>query len=264
MAFVANVLDSSIKSPEEAGEIYNAPVIGQIIEDKPKPGAAKQPVVLAEPASQAAESYRGLRNNMEFVNFDRSIKTLLVTSSVSGEGKSTVAANMATVLAQAGWRIVLVVVDFRRTAAEEMFGLSRTPGLSEVLAGSASLDSVIRRPFEGLRLLPSGETPPNPNELLGSDAMMRLLANLGETADLIIVDTPPLLAVADAATAALWSDAALIVTRDGMTNRDAARKARQQLDRVGERIVGVVVTGVKGTGSERSSYDVYSGYHGRT
>lgn len=264
LAFVANLLDSTVKSAEEASEIYGAPVIGQIIEDKLKPGAPRLPVMLAEPASQAAESYRGLRNNMEFINFDRSIKTLLVTSSVSGEGKSTVAANMGTVLAQAGWRVVLVVVDFRRTAAEETFGLNRTPGLSEVLAGTASLDAVMRHPVDGLRLLPSGDTPPNPNELLGSDAMMRLLATLGETADLIIVDTPPLLAVADAATAARWSDGAVLVTRDGMTSRDAARKARQQLDRVGERIIGVVITGVKGSGSERSSYDVYSGYHGRT
>jgi capsular exopolysaccharide synthesis family protein len=263
MAFLTNILDSTVKSSEEASNLYGAPVIGQIVEEKRAPGTPQLPIILAEPGSQAAESYRGLRNNIEFINFDRSIKTLLVTSSVSGEGKSTVAANMATAMARAGWKVVLLVIDFRRAAAEETFGMERSPGLSEVLAGSARLESVVLRPIQGLRLIPSGSTPPNPNELLGSRAMLRLLAALGESADLIIVDTPPLLAVADAATVARFSDAAVLVTRDGITTRDAARKARQQLDRVGERIIGVVVTGVKESSAERSNYDVYSGYPGR-
>jgi capsular exopolysaccharide synthesis family protein len=260
VALLANMFDSTVKSAEEVAILYNAPVIGQIPECPLKKNDPRQPIVLADPASPVTESYRGLRNSFEFIDFDHSIKTLLVTSAVPQEGKSTVAANLAVTLAQTGWNVALVVIDFRRPAAEESFGLERSPGLSEVLAGTSDLAQVVRRPIEGLRVVPSGEAPPNPNELLSSSAMQRVLVTLSESADLIVVDAPPLLAVADAATAARWADAALVVTREGLTTRGAVQKARQQLDGVGERVIGVVVTGVRETGATRSGYNVYSGY----
>ena len=261
IAFISNSLDTRLKSPEEASAAYAAPLLGQIPDERTKKGETVDAAVLAFPDGPVAESYRGLRNNMEFVNFDRSIKTLMVTSAIPGEGKSTVAANLSVVLAQAGWRVVLVVVDFRRTAAESLLGLARSPGLSEVLAGTSELASAIQDGPAGLRVLSSGETPRSPSDMLGSAAMRLLLAVLVESADLVVVDTPPLLAVADAATIARWADAAVVVTRDGMTTREAARMAREHLDGVGERVIGVVVTGVKNSGAARSGYDIYSGYY---
>lgn len=264
VALVAEYLDNTIKSADEASLLYGAPVIGQITEDRSKKSDPCKPIVLNDPAGPVAESYRGLRNNLEFIDFERSIKTLLVTSAVPGEGKSTVAANLAVVLARGGWKVALVVIDFRRAAAEARFGLERSPGLSEVLAGTRDLASVVQRPLDGLLLVPSGEAPPNPNELLRSAAMQRLLATLAESADIILVDTPPVLAVADAATAARWADATLVVTQDGLTTRAAADKARRQLDSVGARIIGIVVTNVKPTEAEGGGYSVYSGFGSQT
>lgn len=260
MAFLADTLDDTVKSAEEASTLYGAPVLGRIPEDRFKKGELPGVTLIAHPTSPAAESYRSLRNNLQFINFERSIKTLLVTSAIPGEGKSSVAANLAIVLAQAGWNVVLVIADFRRPAADEALGLARSPGLSEVLAGTRELASVIQQPSRNLRTLSSGETPPNPSELLGSTAMEALLARLGECADFIIIDTPPLLAVADAAAAARWSDAALVVTREGLTTRDGARRAREQLDGVGKRVIGVVVTGTTETEAAGGGYYAYSGH----
>lgn len=262
MALLANTLDSTVKSADDLSDLYGAPVLGQVTAERVQAGDSHQPIVLADPGGSAAESYRGLRNNFEFINFERSIRTILVTSAVPGEGKSTVAANLAVVLAQSGWRIALVAIDFRRAGAEGLFALPRSPGLSEVLAGTRDLASVIREPMAGLRVLSSGATPPNPSELLGSAGIKSVLATLAESVELIIVDAPPLLAVADAATAARWSDATLVVARDGLTTREAVRKARAQLDGVGEHIVGVVITGISETASSRDSYHAYSGYSG--
>ena len=259
VAFLSNSLDTTIKSAEEASAIYGAPVLGQIPFDKPKKDDQRHVSVVANPVSAVSESYRGLRNSLQFLNFENSVKTLLVTSAVPGEGKSTVAANLAVVLAQAGWRVVLVVADLRRAAMDESLGVARSPGLSEVLAGTTELGLAIQPAAAGLRVLSSGMTPPNPSELLGSAAMRQLLVSLAAVADFIIVDAPPLLAVADAAATARWTDAALVVTREGMTTREAAREAREQLEGVGQRVIGVVVTGVGETGVTRSSYHTYTG-----
>ena len=259
MAFLANMLDNKIESPDEASRIYDAPVLGQIPFEKPDADAHSQVSVIARPVSAVAESYRGLRNGLQFINFEHSLKTLMVTSAVPGEGKSTVAANLAVVLAQAGSRVVLVIADLRRDSAVENLGVARAPGLSEVLSGTCELGLALQRSAAGIGVLSSGLMPPNPSELLGSVAMKKMLESLAVSVDFIILDTPPLLAVADAAAVARWTDGALLVTRAGFTTREAAQEAKEQLDVVGSQAIGIVVTGVAESGVTRSSYHTYSG-----
>ena len=259
-ALLANALDNTVKSPSEASALYGVPVVGQIPVDTYRKDELPRVAVLTHPSGAAAEAYRGLRNTFEFVDFERSIKVLMVTSAVPGEGKSTVAANLSVVLAQAGWNVVLVVADFRRSGADDLLGLSTSPGLSEILAGRVEISRAVQKHYTGLRVIGSGEMPPNPSELLGSAAMERMLAKIGESADLVIIDTPPLLAVVDAAVIARWADAALIVARERLTTREAARGAKEQIDVVGGRLIGVVVTGIDVPASDRSGYRLYSGY----
>ena len=259
-ALLANSLDNTVKSPEEAAVLYGVPLVGQIPVDTYRKDESPRVAVLTHPNGAAAEAYRGLRSSFQFVDFERSVKVLMVTSAVPGEGKSTVSANLSLVLAQTGWDVVLVVADFRRSGADELLGLPTSPGLSEILAGTVDMHGALQRHETGLRVIGSGEMPPNPSELLGSAAMERLLAEIGESAGLIIIDTPPLLAVADAAVIARLADAALVVTRERVTTREAVRKAKEQMDIVGGRLIGVVATGIEASASDRSGYRLYSGY----
>lgn len=244
-AFVAEQLDTRIKSPEEAVAIYGAPILANIPAEK----VSKEDLALLtlsdRPGSPAAEAYRMLRNNLGFVNFDKGIKTVLVTSAVPSEGKSTVAANLATVLAAAGSKVVLVVSDFYLPAAERFFELDYSIGLSSVLSGASSLSLALQEPkgFENLSVITAGPLPPNPSELLGSDAMRKLIAALRESADWVIVDSAPVLATADAAATTRWVDGVLVVSRLGITRRDAARAGYEQLHNVGARILGLAVWG---------------------
>lgn len=259
-AFLVNSFDNSVKSPDEAATLYGVPLVGQIPVDTYRKDESPRVAVLTHPNGPAAEAYRGLRSSFQFVDFERSVKVLMVTSAIPGEGKSTVAANLSVVLAQAGWNVVLVVADFRRSGADELLGLSTSPGLSEILAGKVGMPKAVQAHGSGLRVIGSGEMPPNPSELLGSAAMRCMLAEIGESAELVIIDTPPLLAVADAAVIAHLADAALVVTRERVTTREAARKAKEQMDIVGGHLIGVVVTGIEASVAERGGYQLYSGY----
>jgi receptor protein-tyrosine kinase len=184
-----------------------------------------------------------LRNNLDFINVDKDIKTVLVTSAVPSEGKSTVAANLATVLSQAGKTVVLVDCDFRRPSTAEFFELDHTVGLSDVLAGTGDLWAAAQRPegSDGLWVLTAGTMPPNPSALLGSDAMKGLMSNLRGSVDWVILDSAPTLAAADAAAVARWVDGVLVVARIGVSKRDAARAVCEQLRNVGARILGLAV-----------------------
>jgi polysaccharide biosynthesis transport protein len=244
-AFLSEQMDIRIKSADEASAIYGAPVLANIPTEK----VSKEDLALLtlkdRPGSPAAEAYRMLRNNLGFVNFDKGIKTMLVTSAVPSEGKSTVAANLATVLARAGSKVVLVVCDFYLPAAERFFDLDYSVGLSNVLAGTATLREALQEPagFENLSVITAGPLPPNPSELLGSEAMHTLVAALRESVDWVILDSAPVLAAADAAAANRWVDGVLVVARLGVTKRDAARAGHQQLKNVGARILGLAVWG---------------------
>jgi capsular exopolysaccharide synthesis family protein len=263
VAFLLEYLDNTIKSTEEAERSYGAPVLGYIPAEKFEKGERRRLTIVQKPGSPASEAYRVLRNNLDFINFEHDIKTLLVTSSAPGEGKSTVAANLAAALSQAGAKVVLVNCDFRRPTTDQFFRVNNTVGLSDVLLGRNSLKAALQKPGEqDLMVLAAGKMPPNPSELLGSTKMADLIKKLGEWADWVIVDSPPLLAVADASASARWAHGVLMVTRGGVSTRQAAKTGREMLEKVGARVVGVVVWGLE-EGPAGGGYGYYyDGYYG--
>ena len=260
LAMLSEYLDNTLKSSEEVESIFGAPVLGMIPLEKLEDTDQKRLTIVDRPGSFAAEAYRVLRNSLDFVNFEHNIKTLLITSAAPVEGKSTVSANLAASLAQTGQNVVLISCDFRRPTTDRLFGLQNIIGLSDVLRGAHTLKSALQRPGdEHLLVLTAGKMPPNPSEILGSTKMQELIENLKEWADWIILDTPPLLAVADATALARWADGTLIVTRGGVSTRDAAVKARDMLDMVGAKIIGSVVWGLEEKYAE-GGYGYYGQY----
>jgi capsular exopolysaccharide synthesis family protein len=214
------------------------------------------------PGSATAEAYRVLRNSLDFINFQHDLKSILVASAAPGEGKSTVAANLAAALAQAGKKVVLVSVDFRRPTTEQFFNVNNMIGLSDVLIGTHSLKAALQRPGdERLLVLTAGKMPPNPSELLGSTKMEEVVKSLEEWGDWVIIDTPPLLAVADAAAVARWADGVLLVTKAGFSTRDAGKKAIELLGKVGAKITGVIVWGLDEARLGSTGYGYSSGYY---
>ncbi len=261
MAFLYEYLDNTIKTSETAARVFGAPVIGTIPLAKGEKGLRSLAIV-DKPGSATAESYRVLRNSLDFINFERDLKTLIVTSAAPGEGKSTVAANLAMSLSQTGKKVVLVASDFRRSTVEDFFSVNNLIGLSDVLLGTHSLKAALQRPgSESLLVLAPGKLPPNPSELLGSGRMEAVLRELKEWADWIIIDTPPLLAVADPATLARWADGVLMVMQAGRSTKDAGKRAVELLVNVGARIIGAVVWGLPESGSTGYGYFVDQYYY---
>ena len=260
LVFLFEYLDNTIKSTEEAEKLFGAPVLGTIPTDLMEKGQKRRLSIVESPGSSTAEAYRVLRNSLDFINFQDDMKTILVTSSAPGEGKSTVASNLAAALAQAGKKVVLVSVDFRRPTTDQFFHVNNQIGLSDVLLGTHSLKSALQRPGDDqLLVLAAGKMPPNPSELLGSAKMGEVIQALKEWGEWIIMDSPPLLAVADPAAAARWADGVLVVSQAGGTTREIARRAMEVLAKVGARTIGVVVWGLEDNRSASSRYGHYAG-----
>lgn len=261
MAFLNEYLDNTIKSTEEAEKIYGAPVLGTVPADKFEKGQKRRLAIVQAPGSSTAEAYRVLRNSLDFINFQHDLKTMLVTSAAPGEGKSTVASNLAAALAQAGKKVVLVSVDFRRPTTDQFFNVNNMIGLSDVLLGTHSLKAALQRPGDDqLLILTAGKMPPNPSELLGSAKMEEVVKSLEEWGDWVIIDSPPLLAVADPAAVARWADGVLMVTQAGSSTREAGKKGVELLVKVGARITGVVAWGLdEDKASGGYGYGYYAG-----
>jgi capsular exopolysaccharide synthesis family protein len=210
-----------------------------------KPGrrkAIEELVTVTDMRSASAEAYRTLRTNLIFSQAVQTLRTVLVTSASPGEGKTTTAANLAVSFAHHGMRVLLVDCDLRRGRLHRMFNIPREPGMTELVVGQEEAEGVIRQTeITGLYVIPSGNLPPNPSELLGGDRMRKTLASLSEAFDLIVLDTPPLLAASDGAILATLSDGVVLVLRAGSTEGEAAQQAIQQLSGVGARVVGAVL-----------------------
>lgn len=208
-------------------------------------------VAAREPRSVAAEAYRTLRTNIQFSSLDRDLHTLLVTSPSLGDGKSTVLANLAITMAEAGRRVIAVDCDLRRPGLHDLFGVRESPGLTSTILEGDGDPPLQATAVPNLCVLSCGPLPPNPAELMASERMGGLIARLAAEADVVLIDSPPLGAVSDAAALAARVDGVLLVVSSGQTRRDAAQHAKEQVERVGGRLLGVVLNNVK---AERNPY----------
>jgi len=201
-------------------------------------------VTLTDPRSAAAEAFRTLRTNLMFSSVERSLDTLLVTSAMESDGKSLLLANLAVTLAQAGNRTIIVDSDLRRPSQDALWGIGNERGLTTMMLEDAALSTppLANTEVENLQVLPSGPLPPNPADILSSQRMNDVIGVLKARAHYILFDSPPVLAVTDAALLGSKLDGALLVIRAGHTRRDHAARARQALERVHVRIVGAALT----------------------
>ncbi|PLS18103.1 capsular biosynthesis protein [Bacillus sp. M6-12] len=192
--------------------------------------------------SPISEQYKTIRTNIQFSSLDGDIRSLVVTSSGPGEGKSTTVANLAVVFAQQGKRVLLIDADLRKPTVHYTFRKDNTVGLTNVLTRQTAFSKAVSESdIENLYILPSGPIPPNPAELLGSNAMNELLEDLYEQFDMVLFDTPPVLAVTDAQILASKSNGTILVVKSGYTVTDAASKAKELLLAAQAKLLGVVL-----------------------
>jgi capsular exopolysaccharide synthesis family protein len=240
IALLREVLDVTVRTVDTATALVKAPVIGTIDHDN---GAKKQPLIVGSAAnSPRAEAFRQVRTNLRYIDSAQQTDVLLVTSSVPVEGKSTVAADLALVLAESGSRTLLIDGDLRRPTVADLFGLEPAIGLTSVLVGQVTANDAIQRfGATDLDVLTAGGLPPNPAELLGGERMHRLVTELRRVYDKIIIDAPPLLPVADAGVATSLVDGVLFVIRHGKTSRATVADSARTLHSIDARIVGTVL-----------------------
>jgi tyrosine-protein kinase Etk/Wzc len=268
-AFFLEYLDQTIKTSSDVERVLRTPVLGQIPLDMALTSGRRgtERIVTTEEIPHddpASEAFRALRTNVTFVGAERPLQLIVVSSPGPGEGKTTVAANLAITLASTGSRTVLIDGDLRRPQQHRAFRIIQEPGLTDVLVGETDLSEVIRPDLsDNLDVVPAGKIPPNPSELLGSDAMRRVIDDLRRDYEYIIMDTPPLLPVTDAVVAAAASDATVVVLRSGKTEEVAALRAYEQLDRVKARVAGVVLNGLTARFDHHYAYYSYGGYSER-
>ena len=193
------------------------------------------------PKSLSAESYRSLRSSIRFANIDKDIKTIVVTSSIAGEGKSTISGNLAYILSQDESRVLIIDCDLRKPDIHQKFYIDNGKGLSDVLVGECALKDVIKKIEDSLFLITAGTIPPNPSELLGSHAMEDLLNEVSDTFDYIVIDTSPILPVTDALILAAKSDATIIVARAKKTNGKIIKQSYDKLIEAKANIIGSVL-----------------------
>ncbi|WP_342438563.1 CpsD/CapB family tyrosine-protein kinase [Paenibacillus sp. FSL L8-0436] len=213
--------------------------------------------LIADPSldSPAAEAYRKLRTTLDYSHQDEGIQTLMITSALSGEGKSTTAANLSMAYAQCRKKVLLIDADLRSPSQHSIFNVEQNPGISAVLNGQALLEDVLVPVLDGtLTLLPAGPLSGNPAELLTSPRMKDLLAELSGKFDLILIDTPALLTYSDAQIIAAQCDGVLLVVKPGKVKNGAALKAKESLALVKARVLGAVLSNVNRKNAGRFIY----------
>jgi succinoglycan biosynthesis transport protein ExoP len=260
LAFFFEYIDSRIKTPDEIRTYLGLTPLGMVPAVDPGSWQGNGPLISNGVPPGFAEAIRAIRTNVLFSSAEEGARTLVVTSTAPGEGKTMVAANLAVGLAQAGQRVLLIDGDMRCPRLHDLFKHKQEPGLSNLMVGHAAPSACIRKSNAlGLWLLTSGRVPPNPAELLGSQRFKEFIRSLGDHFDSVIIDSPPTLAVTDAAVAAAAASGVVFVIGAEMTTRKAARVAMQQLENARVRIVGAVLNKVE---LERNAY-YYSGYYKR-
>ena len=253
LALVRDLLDTTIKGEKDCAEVTEATVIGGIAFD---PDATKHPLIVqADPHSARAEAFRTLRTNLQFVDAANHPRSIVFTSSLPGEGKTTTTANLAITMAASGARVCIIEGDLRRPRLLEYMGLDGSVGLTNVLIGQADLSDVLQQfTNTSVYVIGSGSVPPNPSELLGSAAMNETLRELESRFDVVIIDAPPLLPVTDAAVLSTIVGGTVVVVGAGLVNRDHLARALQSLDAVKGRVLGLVLNRLPTKGSDAYSY----------
>jgi capsular exopolysaccharide synthesis family protein len=261
--------DTSIKTPVDVDKTGNMTILGSIPRVKARSrrrdrasGIIAHMITHHPTRSPLAESYRTIRTNLQFMSPDKPIRTLLISSPIPGDGKSTIAANLAIAMAQMGLKTLLVDSDFRKPVLRKVFGVLREEGLTDLLMGKVELaEAVSPTEVENLTLLPAGAIPPNPSELLGSKRMESLIEQIKNDFDFTIFDSPPVLAVTDAAILGSKLDGALLIASAGKTDKAALKRTREILDRVRTNVLGVIMHMVKPVSGRYSYYSNYYYYH---
>ncbi|RIV41313.1 polysaccharide biosynthesis tyrosine autokinase [Micromonospora radicis] len=256
LAILRGMADVRLRDAAGLQRVTGSPLLGEIPLD---PSARVAPLIVGEAATSArAEAVRKLRTNLRFVDVHEPARVIAVTSALQGEGKTTMSCNLAIALAEAGWRVLLVDADLRRPKVGDYLGIDSGVGLTDVLVGDVHVGDVVQRwGDKSLLVLPSGSAPPNPSELLGSKAMSDLLLALRESADIVIIDTAPLLAVTDGVVVAVQADGALLVSQQGRTSRTQVAAAARALHSVSVRLLGCVLNMARVPKTEAYQYEAY-------
>lgn len=256
IAFLVEYLDDTIKTMDDVEQALHLPVVGYIAEIQYDPDSEEGIYVTRQPRSPVSEAFRLLRTNLEFAGVDHPIRRLLVTSAGPGEGKTTVAVNLAAIIAQGGKRVTMLDADLRRPKVHRFLGLSNKVGLSDLFRGvnSNRLVSQAVDDLQTVSVLTSGSLPPNPTELLASARMEQILEEAERDADVVVIDSPPSM-VADSQVLAGKVDGVILIIRPGHTQSDAAMAAQEMLTRAGARTIGVVLNRIP---RDRAHY--YGGY----
>lgn len=256
LAVLRDLLDNTVKDRDVLEETTGAGTVGSVPLDKER---RRQPAISFDSDHSAiAEAFRKIRTNLQFLAVDHPPRVIVLTSSMPHEGKSTTAINIALALAEAEHNVILVDGDMRRPMSHKYLDLVGSVGFSTVLSGQVSLNEALQKTrFPGLTVLTAGTVPPNPSELLGSHAAKRLLNELRERFDYVIIDSTPLLAVTDAAILAAAADGVLIMARYGQTKREQLTQAVKSLEGVSAPLLGAVFTMVPIRGNSSYSYSYY-------
>lgn len=257
-----NAMDRRIKSKDQVEEIAGKPVVGSIpfrkAEDKEK--GAEHLVPFREGHSPAAEAFRRLRTNLQFLNVDSPPSVIVLTSSVAKEGKSETAINISLALAESGNRVLLIEADLRRPLVVTYMSMPDKVGLTNILSGQAEFADVMQETrHDGVDLLACGPLPPNPSELLASEMARQLLDELRRVYDYVIIDSPPLLPVTDGALLARIADGALLVVRSHRTTSDQVAQAVDNLKKADANLLGLVTVANKP--ANKGSSDYYDSYY---
>jgi capsular exopolysaccharide synthesis family protein len=273
LAFLWEALDTRVRSAEEIGAQLGLPLLARIPEPSRRLRLKNKLVMLSEPTGVQAESFRMLRTNLEFANLERDARTIMVTSAVQAEGKSTTVANLAVAYARAGRRVVLVDLDLRRPFVEKFFGLEGRPGITDVALGRLDLDHALvpveisrpglteSRTVAGeLEVLPTGALPPDAGEFVGTRALGAILRNLRDRFDIVLVDAPPLLKVGDALALSARVDALIVVSRLRVVRRGMLAELQRILAAAPAERLGFAVTDAGSEDGYGSGYGYSYGY----
>jgi receptor protein-tyrosine kinase len=269
VAFLLERLDRRMKNPEDLEETYQLPLLAAVPQSK---AYATAPQSAATTSHAESEVFKLLRAYLRYFNVDREVRSLLVVSAAPGDGKTTIARNLAQASQETGSRTLLLEADLRRPTIAAHYGVDAAPGLSELLVGAVTVDDAIRSiPIftrvngstsdVSLDLLPAGHPPPNPAELTESRAMADVLSWAAEHYELVVIDTPPVAVVSDAIPLLRKVDGVVIVSQLGKNTRDAAAFLRQRLIGVNAPLLGVIANGVNSKGKEGYAYGYGYGHY---